>query len=59
MQILWAKGALKPMWGINGNEIHNDVFDQIISLDNLFLAWREFKRGKTKKLEVQEFELSV
>jgi len=47
------------MWGINGNEIHNDVFDQIISLDNLFLAWREFKRGKTKKLEVQEFELSV
>jgi len=46
------------MWGINGNEIHNDVFDQIISLDNLFLAWREFKRGKTKKLEVQEFELS-
>ena len=45
--------------GVNEIEIHNNIFDQIIGLDNLFLAWREFKRGKTKKLEVQEFELSV
>src|SRR3989344_1133363 len=43
------------MWGINGNEIHNDVFDQIISLDNLFLAWREFKRGKTKTYQCADY----
>jgi len=33
--------------------------DHIISLDNLFLAWDEFKRGKTGKLEVQEFSFKL
>jgi len=36
---------------------HN-IFDKIISLDNLFLAWREFKRGKENKKDVQEFALN-
>jgi retron-type reverse transcriptase len=31
-------------------------YDDIISLENLLEAWREFKRGKSKKLDVQEFE---
>ncbi|PWB38641.1 MAG: hypothetical protein C3F02_02930 [Parcubacteria group bacterium] len=30
-----------------------------MSLDNLFLAWREFKRGKTRKVETQEFEFNL
>ena len=32
------------------------MFDQIISLENLFFAWNEFKRGKRNCFDVQEFE---
>lgn len=32
------------------------MFDQIISLGNLFAAWREFRRGKRSRQDVQEFE---
>src|SRR3990167_9022661 len=35
------------------------IFDKIISLENLFLAWREFRRGKRKKLEIQQFEFNL
>ena len=31
------------------------LFERIISLENLLAAWREFKRGKSAKLDVQEF----
>lgn len=31
------------------------IFDKIISLDNLFFAWNEFKKGKMKKQDVQKF----
>ena len=29
------------------------------SLENLFLAWSEFKRGKRKRLDVQDFEFNL
>ncbi|MBU4274514.1 reverse transcriptase/maturase family protein [Patescibacteria group bacterium] len=35
------------------------MFKEIISLDNLFLAWDEFKKGKRKKKDVQEFEYNL
>ncbi len=41
--------------GFNG---HN-IFEKIIGLGNLFLAWREFKRGKKRRLDVQEFEFNL
>jgi len=41
--------------GLNGQ----DLFNKIISLDNLFLAWREFKCGKTKKIDVIEFQKNL
>ena len=34
-------------------------FKEIISLDNLLLAWREFIRGKRSKRDVQEFQLRL
>lgn len=34
-----------------------DTYDNIISPDNLLLAWKEFLKGKRKKKDVQEFEL--
>lgn len=35
------------------------MFEQIISLENLFAAWREFRRGKRGKTDVQEFERNL
>ena len=32
-----------------------NLFEEIISLENLFLAWKEFKKGKTKKYDVCQF----
>jgi len=34
-------------------------YDEIISIENLFEAWKEFKRGKTKKEGVQRFQLHL
>lgn len=37
-----------------------DVFIALsVSITNLFLAWRNFKRGKTKKKDVLDFELNL
>lgn len=33
------------------------VFGKIILLENLFISWKEFKRGKTKRKDVQKFEM--
>ena len=35
---------------------YNDIYPQIYSLNNLALAWREARKGKTKKIYVIEFE---
>lgn len=35
------------------------TFEDIISLENLFLAWREFLAGKKKKKDVQEFSRNL
>ncbi len=35
------------------------IFNQIISVDNLFAAWREFSRGKRRKPDVQQFEFNL
>jgi len=37
-------------------KIYKNVFEKIISLENLFLAWDKFKNGKQKKQDVQQFE---
>jgi len=37
-------------------KIYKDVFNEIISLENLFLAWDKFKSDKQKKQDVQMFE---
>lgn len=40
-------------------KIFNHTYDSIISVDNLLCAWSEFKRGKTKKSDIQEFEMML
>lgn len=44
---------------VGGGVIHKDIFNNIICLDNLFGAWKEFKRGKRKKPDVQNFEFNL
>jgi retron-type reverse transcriptase len=34
-------------------------YEDIISLENLLLAWKEFLRGKRKKADVQEFQYNL
>lgn len=49
---------IKKFRGFGG--IHSGkIFDEIISLENLFSAWREFRRGKRNKLDVQQFEFNL
>jgi len=40
-------------------KIHRNLFNKIISLDNLFLAWTEFRKDKQQKPDVQKFEFSL
>jgi len=34
-------------------------YEEIVSIDNLLLAWQEFLRGKRKKYDIQEFSLRL
>ena len=40
-------------------KFYTDIFNEIISLENLFLAWAEFKKDKLKKKDVLEFEWNL
>jgi len=52
--------VLNPLGGgRSGKIIHNNIFARIIGLGNLFSAWKEFKKGKKNKPEVQEFEFNL
>lgn len=35
------------------------MYGRIISLDNLFVAWKTYRKGKRKNLDVQEFEFHL
>jgi len=39
--------------GLSSKVVCHNIFEKIISLENLFLAWREFRKGKRKKKDVQ------
>lgn len=41
-----------------GGDIHS-VFQEIVSIENLFAAWRKLRNGKTNKRDIQLFELSL
>src|SRR3989344_8390887 len=38
---------------------HTDIFEKIISPENLFLAWGEFSKGKKQREDVQQFEFEL
>lgn len=48
--------------GVNRHNFQNDelkIFERMISLENLFLAWQEFRKGKIRKPDVREFEYDL
>lgn len=47
---VWGGGLKSGKFG------HNDIFEKIISLENLFSAWQEFSGEKMKKKDVLEFK---
>lgn len=49
----------KRIYNWNGDSVGGGLFHRIISLENLLAAWYEFKRGKGKKQDVQEFEFNL
>lgn len=49
----------RVLGGGRKGSIHLNIFEKIISLENLFLAWKEFKKGKNKKEDVREFNLNL
>ncbi|MFH1088976.1 MAG: reverse transcriptase/maturase family protein [Candidatus Uhrbacteria bacterium] len=58
----WVFGGLKSSGGGGAKRgvqqlVHN--YDEIISLENLCLAWEEFLVGKKQKNDVQNFELAL
>lgn len=40
-------------------KIYNKLFDNIASIENIILSWEEFKKDKSKKIDVQMFEFSL
>jgi len=45
--------------GVIRRKIRHNTFDEIVSIENLFRAWREFSRGKRQRLDVQQFEFNL
>ena len=37
-------------------KVHEHIFERVITPENLFLAWEEFRKGKTSRKDVQAFE---
>ena len=35
--------------------IYHNIFNKIICLENLLLAWQKFKSGKSRREEIKEF----
>jgi len=40
-------------------KVCHNIFDKIISLENLFSAWQNFKSNKTRRKEIKEFEFHL
>ena len=44
---------------MNQRNIISHNFTDVISLENLFLCWQEFRKGKRNKPDVQQFEFNL
>src|SRR3989344_2183287 len=44
---------------ISGGGVHRFSFYDVICIENIFLAWKKFKKGKRAKKDVAEFEFDL
>jgi retron-type reverse transcriptase len=44
---------------MSGGGVHSCVFYDVICVENIFAAWREFRKGKRSKKDVAAFELDL
>ena len=40
-------------------QYYTTKYEELITLENILEAWSEFKKGKSNKLDVQEFEFGL
>lgn len=52
-------GTLASLGGGRKGRIFHNLFNRVISLENLFKSWREFRKGKRNRSDVQDFEFSL
>ena len=45
--------------GVRQRRVFTHTYDDIISVENLLEAWKEFRKGKRKKLDVLEFQTDL
>lgn len=45
--------------GVIGKKLSDILYDDIISVENLLEAWKEFLKGKKKRKDVQEFQINL
>ena len=54
-----VKIGISSLFFGGGGHKRNLKFEEIINLENLFLAWKEFKQGKSNKKDVQIFQYNL
>jgi retron-type reverse transcriptase len=45
--------------GVHSRKVFTHIYEDIISVENLLAAWKEFRKGKRKKLDVLEFQSNL
>src|SRR3989338_9029739 len=59
VQLLEIKDGRSNVFSVGGGGLDGSIFSHITSVENLFVAWREFKKDKTKKTDVIEFAYNL
>lgn len=54
--LIWSTKLVRTI--SRGGEARS-LFHEICSVSNIYRAWKKFKQGKTKKLDIQDFELHL
>src|SRR3989344_7167897 len=52
--VKWPQNTASPFM-----KTYKNLYDKIYRMDNLLLAWRKAKKGKTRRLDVKIFEKDI
>lgn len=51
--------SVSPKFRWGGGRHRNPVYDDVVSIENLFAAWRAFAKGKRNRIDVVAFEMHL